>query len=275
MYDNVKGEHILTQAIVGQLVKRWGTAFTPQNNAIELRPRTIKTERAKVDLTFVPLEFESNYRGALKQKGQNPYDFPFAAFIYNLIREKVKEEIESAAWLAEKTGSPTSTDALALLFDGFHEIIGDAVTATTLTPVVTGALTTSNTVSAVETCVKGLGEAYLNSKVDVFLNPVDCINYVQNYRGTFGMHNLKTPENNQNFMLDFGNVTVHSLTGVKKNSILVTPASNLAIAVDAEMDSEMINFQNHVREIYAWCDFRYGVNFHIMSNKCMVVNDQH
>lgn len=274
-HEGVQGQLVLTQAIIGDIVKRWASAFQPTTNAITLKPRVLTVNQLKVDLTFVPSEMKTNYVGRLRQNGEDPMDFPMAALFYQMIREKVREQLEYNAWRAVATGSPASGDAMSIVFDGFHEIIKDEITATNLTAIVTGALTSSNTVAAVETCVKGLGDAYLNQNVDVFLNPVDAINYVTNYRGTFGNFYGKNPGSNETFSLDFGNVTVHSLSGVKKDSITVTPKANLHVGYNFAVDADIIRVTEHIREIYAIMDFSYGVQIGLVNNNIMRVNNMH
>lgn len=274
-HEGVQGELVLTQVELGNIVKRWASAFSPSNNVFAYKPRVLKVNQLKVDLTFVPSEEKNNYRGALRRNGEDPLDFPMAALFYQMIREKVREQLEYAAWRAVATSTPAANDSIDIVFDGFHQIIKDEITATALTPITTGALTVSNTVSAVETCVLGLGDAYLNKPVDVFLNPVDAIHYVRNYRGTFGNFYGKNPDGNEVFSLDFGNVTVHSLTGVKKDSITVTPKDNLHYGYNFAVDADIIRITEHIREIYAIMDFSYGVQIGLVNDRIMRVNDMH
>jgi hypothetical protein len=273
-HEGIKREKILTEITVAALSRRYSSTFQATNNAFNFIPRKLRVVDAKVDLIIIPKDFESNYLGMFRKRGQDSYDLPFARFILDRYIAKIQEEQEYAIWRAEEKAVPASGDLLAELFDGLGAIIAEELTATNLTPTTTGALTASNTVASVENCVKALGDAYLNAGVDIFLNPVDAINYVQNYRASFGNFYGQNPSNNQNFSLDIGNHIVHSLTGVPKNCILVSPKENIHYGYDGPGDDSLINFETEDRKIKMWTDYKIGVQFGIISDSIMSVNEQ-
>lgn len=270
-HEGVKGQLILTELTVADLARRYSSTFAPIANAIDFDPRTLLVKKAKVDLAIVPADFESAYLGMFRQKGQNFKDLPFEAFIMDKIMAKLQSEQEAAVWKGAAAGSPASTDKLIALFDGIREIIKDEITATNLTPVATGALTATNCVSAVETTHAALGDAYHDVTVDIFMNSKDKIKFVQDYRERYGKYYQAA---DGTVTLETGNAVFHFSAHVPTNCILITPKENIHYGYDGPMDDSMFNFIDAPRTIQMWMDFYMGVNFGIVSNDIIAVNNQ-
>lgn len=270
-HEGVKGKILLTEITVEDLVRRYSATFAPLSNAMSFEPRNLEVFDAKVDLKIVPKDFESTYLGMARQKGQDSMDLPYEAQILDRILSKVPAEMELAFWRAVKANSPQSTDKLIALFDGIQQVIADEIDGSNLTPVTTGLLTNTNAVAKVEECHAALGDAYLNTTVDIFLSPKDKIKFVQDYRTRYGVN----PQAQQGYFgLDTGNAAIHVLPGVPENCILITPKENLHYGYDGNMDHTMINFEQEDRAIKMWMDFKMGFNFGIVHDDLLVVNDQ-
>ena len=56
-----KGDKILTQIIIGDIVKRWKKTFDPTADAVDFNPRTLSTELVKADLEIFPQDFYETY----------------------------------------------------------------------------------------------------------------------------------------------------------------------------------------------------------------------
>lgn len=270
-HEGVKGKLLLTQLTVADLVRRYSSTFAPLANAIALPNRNLEVFDAKVDLQFVPKDWESAYTARWRKKGQDSYDMPFEGFILQKLLAKIQSEQEMAIWRAVAAGSPASTDKLIALFDGIQQVIKDEITATNLAPISTGALTNTNAVSAVETVHAGLGDAYLDTTVDIFLNPIDKIKFVQDYRERYGKY---TTQADGSVTLETGSANIHILAGVPVNCLLATPKENLHYGYDGAMDASMFNFENEDRNIKMWMDFKMGFNFGIVNNDIIAINNQ-
>lgn len=270
-HEGVKGKKLLTQLVTNDLVTRYSATFAPVADALEFKPRNLVVADAKVDLKIIPKDFEGTYLGMYRKKGQDPMDLPFEGYILKSALDKIKSEMEYAIWRAEIPNLPTSTDKLIKLFDGIQVIIQDEITATNLTATTTGALTSSNAVAAVESVYAALGDAYLGRSVDVFLSPKDRIKFVQDYRDKYGKY-YEAPDGSVE--LEVGTANVHILPGVPENCILITPKENIHYGYDADWDSNTFNFEQEDRSIKMWMDFKIGVNFGIVNDNIIAVNDQ-
>jgi hypothetical protein len=270
-HEGVKGKLTLTKLTTADLVRRYSSTFAPVTDAFTFAPRHLDVTDAKVDLKIIPKEFESSYLGMYRQKGQNSMDLPFEGYILADAMKKIQSEMEFAIWRAAAAGSPASTDKLIALFDGIREIIKDEITATTLTPIATGAITNVNAVASVEAVHAGLGDAYLDNVVDIFLNPLDKIKFIQDYRERYGKY---TTQADGSIALETGNAMIHVVSGVPANCILATPKENIHYGYDGAMDASMFNFEQEDRSIKMWLDFKMGVNFGIVNDDIIAINNQ-
>lgn len=270
-HSGVKGKKLLTNLTVGSLVKRYSSTFAATSNAINFVPRNLVVTAAKVDLKFIPLEFRDTYLGMELKAGSDAMDLPFEGYILQDLLAKIAQEQEFAIWRGAAAGAPASTDLLIALFDGVREVIRDEITATTLTPVATGAITNTNAVAAVESVHAALGEVYLASTVDIFLSPLDKIKFIQDYRERYGKY---TAAADGSIALETGNAMIHVLAGVPNNCILSTPKENLHYGFDGAMDASAFNFEQEDRTMKLWMDLQMGFNFGIVNDDIIAINNQ-
>lgn len=273
VHEGVKGKKRLTELILGDLVRRWASDFAPVAGTVDFNPREIETTQAKVDLNFVPQDFESSYLGEARRQGQAFDDLPFEAYIMDRVMAKVNQEVEAAIWGAADNGGSTATDKLEVLFDGFLEIISDAITATDITAVATpgGSLTESNIIGLVEDMHDRLGASYELMDTFLFCSPAVYKLYNRAYRNAHGY--AFGNQQDGRMKLDFAPcylVPVRGLTG--SNRLVLTAGNNLHYAIDSPNDMSMTVVQDH-RELHFMMDFRIGCQFGILHDDLVVVND--
>ena len=281
-FEGVKGELILSEVqIKDNLIRRWAKAFDPVA-AAEFVPTTLKTHLNKVDLSVVPQEYEASYLGMMRQKGQNPRDWPFEAYILDKILKKMNQEMEYAFWQGDEAASPASTDYLRETFDGILKIVADAITATTITPVTTGAISSTNALAKFFDLWQQVGEAYKEGGTDFFCSYAIYDMYRKNYKTEYGANPIETPViNNAGYEVNGlryeyggGNSFIIPTAGMTGSGrVIVTPRENLVYGVDDPSDVQF-NFETNVRELQMWADFRMGVQLLQARDGIIVVNDQ-
>lgn len=281
-YEGVKGEMILSELQVqDNIIKRWAKAFNPVA-AAEFVPTTLKTTLNKVDLSIVPQEYEASYLGMMRQKGQNPRDWPFEAYIMEQIMNKMNQEMEYAFWQGDEAVSPAATDNLRETFDGILTIIADAITATTVTPVATGAITSSNALASFFSMWQQVGEAYKEGGIDFFCSYAVFDNFRNDYKTTYGANPIETEViNNAGYSVmglryeyGGGNSYIIPTPGLSGSGrVIATPRENLVYGIDDPSDLTF-NFDTANRELQFWADFRMGVQLLQARDGILVVNDQ-
>jgi hypothetical protein len=278
VHEGVKGKKTLTRLKVatGKAVS-WSSGFSAASNAVSFEPRTLEVAPIKRDLSFVPQDFESSYLGKMRPKGQNPGKFlPFEGDVLQTILNGHSEEFASALWGAVKAGTVTpGTTVMASCFNGFLKIIADAITATTLSPVVTpgGAVTNTNAVALLETMWNSLGAPYKETPVQVFMSWANFQKYSQDYRERYGKY-TRLNETGE-VKLDFSqNATLVPLAELgSSNRIVMTPGTNLNVGFDDLQDDKLFQMEQNKRVIDWWMDWDMGVQIAQLDEGALVVND--
>ena len=277
VHDGVKGKLTLTRIkSAADKAVAWSDSFDPQANAVDFTPRTLEVTAIKRDLSFTPQKFEASYLGQFRKKGQNPgEDLPLEAYILMDLLKTHAQEMEVALWQGEKAGTVTpGTTPMRQTFDGFLEIIKDAITATTIAPFTTpgGAVTQANAVALLESMWDLLPAGYKESEVAVFMSWANFQKYNRGYRDAFG----KYVSNNEGdkVKLDFSqNAYLYPMAGMgNSNRIVMTPMSNLHVGFDDIAETSLFNFEQNKRQIDWWMDFKVGVQI-AQLDEGIVVND--
>lgn len=273
-HEGVKGQMPLTEHLLGTLVQRWKKTFDP-TASISFKVRNLITYPAKVDLQIYPQEFETTYLGMARRPGFQPDDLPFEAFILEQVLAKVQAEMETAAWTAVLDATPDDGDPLTELFDGFLELVADAITATDLTAITTAAHSTSNAVTNAELVHAGLAPVYQQEETYMFCSMNFARMYNQHYREAFGKYAGVEKRNGMDMVrLDFGNCYLVPTVGMGTSSRLIcTPASNLHYGYDLDGDSANIRVEKNHRSLDFMIDFKFGVQIGIAHDNIMAVNN--
>lgn len=274
VWDDCKDEVPLPNLTITDLVKPANnTTFQPASNALGFGARILKVRPWKVDLQIVPADLEKSWLGAYKKKGSDVYDMPFEEYVMKHIIEKVQENIRlKALFKGSYNGSGTTPGAI---MDGLLKIVADEVTATNITAITTGATTSSNVVTNIETTFDGLGEAYKSVPTVILVNPTMFTWYKRKIRADFGsnldykgMPLMETP-------LDGTLATIKSEPGLGTSGrIIVTPKENIVYGVDTIGEENNIKSQEFERTIKLMIDAKSGINFKRIDADLLAVNDQ-
>ncbi|MBK9391955.1 MAG: hypothetical protein IPN68_17855 [Bacteroidetes bacterium] len=265
-----KGDKILTQIIIGDIVKRWKKTFDPTADAVDFKPRTLSTELVKADLEIYPQDFFETYLGQIYQGAIEPNKVPFFQEIFNQILLKIASEQENAAWWGDAAAVPADDDTLAEVVDGFGTIAKAEATAGNITAVATGALSSSTAVAGVESVYKALdADIRRGEMIGIFMSNALKVKYLENYRTSYGAMNLT--KDYMQFDLD-SNAKIIEIPG-STDFIMATPMKNLHYGYQLPGD-EMFRFQDDMRSIKCAMDFRVGFQFGIVDNKILRINNQ-
>lgn len=278
--EGIKGEHVLTELEIGEnLARRWGKTFDPLSDAVAHKPRVLKTALNKVDFSVVPTQYEFSYLGAMRKKGQDAADWPFQAYVMEKVLAKLNQEFETAAWQGQEALSPAPGDYLRQTFDGYLKIIADALTATDITAVVTGAITTANIIEKLRLMWEAVLPVYKENGTDIFVSYTIYDMYRKAYKDAYKVdpaYTMITEAGYRGIEYELGNgncriIPINGMSG--SGRVVITPRENLAIGIDSASDV-MFNVEQEKRELHFWMDFRMGAQIMIQKDGILVVNDQ-
>jgi len=273
-HEGIKGDLILTELEVGDLVQKWTKSFDPTADAFKFSPEILTVKPLKVDTQIYPQEFEQSYLAFARRKGfSSVTDLPFEGFILQKKLKKIMQEMEVAVWKAVAGAGTT----LLTQFDGFLEIIADLITATTLTPVATGAIDNTNAVDSFELMWDFLLDAYKEDETTFFCNNTIMQYYLRDYRKRHGFGLMPAVDGpSTRVKLDFGNAYIQAVPGLTGSGrvVLCRAMDTLHYGYDAPEDINTIKFQDDHRAIDMMMDFKFGVQAGLKKDQVIVVNDQ-
>ncbi|MBA4304615.1 MAG: hypothetical protein C0424_10360 [Sphingobacteriaceae bacterium] len=244
--------------------------FTPTSNALAFGSRNLKVRGMKVDLLLIPEVLQKTWLGRMK-KAQDVMDMPFEAFIMDYIAQKVRENIwTKALYLGVYNASGTTPGAT---MNGWNKIIADEITATNITPVVTGATTSTNIIDHIEAVYDAIGEAYKNGTGEIKVKPRFFDWYNRRNRSLHGAHNNYEGMKMGRIPLDGTSWEIVRDPGLgSSNRIIATPKVNQVLGVSS--DSMTFDFQKFDRSVKVLGDFKAGVDFKEIHARSLSVNDQ-
>lgn len=277
LYEGNKGKRTITEITVGDLVYAWNKTFNARNNVFDYKPREVVTRKQKIDLSFVPQEFEGTYLGAARKPGQNPgIDLPAEALHFMKILTKIAQENEIAIWRGVVNENIAVDDRkLIQNINGLDTIIATELSANKITPVAVpgGAWSIDNVIPTLEGMWSRLDPSVQEEPLIAYVPAKVTTLYKQAYRRDFGKYTagLKTDDA---IKLDFGNVELISCPGKgNTNRVVMTPSENLLIDFDKFSDTEFVNVETVKRELHVWGDYMMGCNFGIVDDGIMSVSD--
>jgi hypothetical protein len=251
--------------------------FSPQSDAVKFGAQLLKTREAKVDLLLYPAELHRTWLGKYKRRGSDPFDLPFEADIMNGIAAKAAEKIYmNAAFGGVYNAAGTTTSAIA---DGYLKLTANLITANTITPVATGAVTASNVITAVEAMCDAIDVKY-RTQQRWELKVSDTIfnwywkkrrelypNLIQAYAGNVGLVN--------SLPIEGYNVTLVREIGLGSSQrMIATPHDNMGWLFDDESDISNFEVQRFNRGLKIMLDMKVGFGFIRALDGYLVTNDQ-
>lgn len=274
IWDDCKDEVPLPNLGIEDLVKPAdATTFSPTSNALKFGARTLKVRPWKVDLQLIPSILEKSWLGAAKPKGSDQYALPFEQFIMQHIIEKIHENIRlKALFKGDYNAAGTTPGAI---MDGLLTLVTDEITATNITPVVTGAVTSSNVIDKIEAVYDNLGEGYKNVPTICLVSPTLFDWYVRKYRATYGVNMDYKGMAQGSVMIDGTLCTIMREPGMASSQrIVITPKSNIVYGVDSLGEENNMEVQKFDRTLKIMIDAKSGIQFKEIHARALAVNDQ-
>lgn len=247
------------------------TTFEPTANALAFGARTLKVRGIKVDLQLIPQVLEKTWLGKMK-KPTDPLEMPFEKYILQYIGSKIKENLRLKAIYAGVYNGAGTTPATTM--DGFLKLIADEITATNITPIVTGAITAVNVVDKLEQTYDGLGEAYKGVPTIMKVNPQIFDWYNRRYRLDFGANQDYKGMDRNRRSLDGTMCEIVREAGLGTSQRLMTSVKeNFVYGVDSA-SGYTIDIQKFDRTLKILIDFKAGIQFKEIHARALAVNDQ-
>lgn len=186
--QGVKDEQEFVIPQIGDILQKGGGSWNPTNDAISFIPRRWKVRPYKADIVITPQDFQAKWLAEYLSPSRNPYNFPLAQVMYNMILKKVAENLEQVIWngVFNPAANPANAANVLAVNNGYKALIADAITALETTPVPTGAITAANAVDSLELMWLSLPDKLQQIPSVIYCSQSVANNYYKNYRALHG-----------------------------------------------------------------------------------------
>ena len=266
-----------------KVLKPRQATWTPTTTPAEVKARIVKVRQAEVSIDIDNIrDLHKNFLAKFKRPGAQANNLPFESELMDGFVEQAKEDLAVDA-LFRGVHDSGGTDPVDV-FDGYNKIIADEITALNLTPIVTGALTSSNTVEKLDLVLNGVSEKWRYKKLKMFVSPQISRWYFSNYKTL----NSGNAPNQKDVIRELMNgktlaekamyldnseceiVPAEGLAGSQR--VIVCPQKNIILSHDSLADLETLTVEYMKRVFSIYMDMSVGVGFHTLD--ALWVNDQ-
>jgi len=271
---NVKSQYVTTTSRRTEFLQPWQKGFQAKG-AVEMIPYINKIFAIKMDHTQDDLHaLHNTYLAYLQDETKAPSEIPFVKWLVDThiipgMTEEIRKMSVVGNYVAPTSGTAGSSISSA---DGIFTIVADEITAGNITPIVTGAITSSNVVDKIELFHKSLPSEH-RSRPGVIFAAADMVeNYKYGYRAAFGSN------------LDFNGPTLNiwgtqkTLVGLDdlngSSRLLYTPtgANGNLLKMYDKIVMPTPTVQLDKRDVHILTDFHRGWGFETLDE--VFANDQ-
>lgn len=184
------GEYYVVESMEStDVLQPYQGGFTPKGSVAH-DESSIRIRPIKFDYQWTETELKKwwdRWRNSRFEAGRDPQTWTFPRYVFEReLLPKIREELNNIAWngvyAAPTAGTPgASVDST----DGYKKVIADLITATTITPVATGAITTSNAREKLEEFLDAIPEKITSMGGRILMSPTMRRNYFRDYRAEF------------------------------------------------------------------------------------------
>jgi len=265
----VKDEEPILDLDMGDLIKPYSKTWDPLVDKINPNPRIMKVRTLKVEVELEPLKYEKTYLGHFMKEGTSVENLPFEKFLMDKIAQKAKEQVETKGVFKGIYDSVGTTPASTM--DGLNKIVADEITASNITPLVTGVITESNAVESLESLFETVPEEWRLAPFKMFVSPQIKHWYNKDYRTKYGSvsHNSEFDKK----FIEGTNCEIVASPGLNGSQRLhLTPAWNIFWGTDLVSDMGTVSVERSHWTLDIMMSFKVGVQ--IGALKYYWVNDQ-
>ncbi|MEM6765663.1 MAG: hypothetical protein AAF655_12080 [Bacteroidota bacterium] len=229
--ENVKDQRMLKAGGSTEMLQPFQEDFTPKGQAV-LSARKLETDLVKIDLKDVPRKYHArNYHAYMKSSGNNPYDFPYAAYVVNKVIQRFYHDIaKKVRWAGVKAAVVAGVaGAAADSSDGFLKKMDDSINVDgDISPIITGTFSNTDAVLKLEAFV----DAALSSvelaeeEWNLYCSQILVNKYIRSYQSE---HGTKLHVNKWGHLgIEGKNAKLVPQEGIGEDQIVMAKPGNLA-----------------------------------------------
>lgn len=266
----IKDEYIADEFLLTEILQPYQKDWTPKGDPT-FSPETLKARRIKIDMELDPVDLEKTWEGKRIDGSLPEGQQLLEGYIMDQILIKAKKEIEYSIAFKGVYAAPTAGTAGAAntSANGLLKTVTDAITATKITPVATGAITASNARDAFEQVFDGVDTDFQDQPLIALASGQLTRWYKRDYRAEFGPNQDYKGMNGEDkaVYIDGTETQIVPIPGMNGSQrIIITTPENLLRVIDGTGEDGDLNlrFQVNRRIIEVLGDFKMGWGFGII-----------
>ena len=263
-----------SESTITRLLQPFQKAFTAIGTT-NFKPITINLDHMKVDFKEYLADLEYSWLGFLADSGKPVTDWPFVRWLMEVhILPKQEEDYELNEIFAGVAAAPTpgTAGAAGTAAKGIKKIINDYVTAGRITPVATGALSTTpdTFVTQVEDFCAAITERYRGVAMKLAMSKTLTHRYDTGYLTKYG-RNINFTDNPTR-KVQFTNIEVVGVASMNSsNKLIMTPPENAVRIINGVNPLWQVG-QFSERQVSIFADWKKAVGYLIP--EIVFTNDQ-
>lgn len=273
--SGVTDEYAIPSSTATELLQPWQPDYTVKG-AVNFDAYLNKVRRIKMDYTLTADDIDKisrSYTAFLYDEGKKPSEMPIVKYIIdNHFVSKIREEIDTLSGKGVYD-APVALTAGASIdsVDGILTKIAAEITASNITPIVTGAIGSTDALTKTEVFHDALPTKYRSMPGVIFMSATNALYYQRNYRSAFGGTNDQMAKGN--LKLDGTKKEIVGLDCFEgSDRILFTPKENLLCMYDKVYAPSTFQVEAEKRSVNIFTDFHRGYGFGNLGE--VFVNDQ-
>jgi hypothetical protein len=249
---------------VGEILQPYQDAFT-EKGSVTFKPVTIDLHPVKVDQKFNPSSLTYSWLGFLTNNNTDRTTWPFTRwFIEVYLLKQLFQDIEKKAIFKGVHVNPTAGTAGAAqdVIDGIRKQINDAITASAITPIATGALSTDPATfcTQIETFVKGIPELFWETDMTINMSRVLALRFAEGKDAKYNTQYAK--EDSLITVKNFPNIKIKGRASMfGSDKIWATPIENVVFLTKGFANANGFELEKVDRTVKVWTDFHIGAGF--------------
>lgn len=264
-------------ATIGEVLQPWACEWNSKG-PIGFVPYSNTVRALKADYDLCPGDIYRTYFNYLASNGFTPYDHPFVDFIIEMLLAGMARDNRMKTMFFGDY-NPAGTAALDA-YDGFHTIIDDAITATTITPITTGAFTWAalgDALDYLDTFTASFPAEWTSETIHILANHTFVKQYAKDHYMTYNVGGFTRPEATgdspvQIFGTNWLLYPVHGF-GTGDRLVAIRPG-NFAFLMDTMDGFDQATVEKYRRKISIMIDAVGSAAINSLDPNWIQVNDQ-
>jgi hypothetical protein len=252
-------------ALMGRLLQPFQKTWSP-TGSVTFQAESIPLYKQKVDFQDYPDELEQTWLGFLADGNLDRKQWPFVKWLIEqhivprLVQDHELNEVYAGVYAAP--GTPGTAGAVSTAMEGVRKIINDHITATRITPITTGALSTTPAtfVAQVEAFADAISPLYRSQPMTIAMNFSQSVIFKRGMRAVYNTNYDQA--SSLMSVMDYPNLTIKGFHAMgNSGKLIATPKENAIRGVKNIKNLGSLQVENVDRQVKIYNDFHVGVGY--------------